>query len=104
MSCVCLISCGYDVCMETNQTYTISISNFIFGQYRSRGLLSEMIDMGLTVDKTNKTTATITFNDEVLNFIVEDLTDQVTWCDGIDAGAKRSLQNALAKFEAVKNK
>jgi hypothetical protein len=81
--------------------HTITISNFVFGQYRSRGLLSEMEDMGLIINKSNKNTTTITIDDEVLNFIIDDLNDQITYCDGIDSSAKRALANALAKFQAA---
>jgi hypothetical protein len=90
--------------METNTTYTITFSDFVYCDFRRRGMLSEMEDMGLVTIKRNKRTATISINERVREFCMADIEYQIDIIEmnGVDRynnGTLRIYRNALTKFE-----
>jgi len=86
--------------METDTTYTITISSNFFDNYDRRGLLEELIAEGLVINKETKATTTITISEAHRQFFISDINYYIEYCD-LESSEKRQFRNALSKFESA---
>lgn len=65
--------------METANTYTVTFSRMVFSDWRSRGLIDSLEDDGHPVDivKETKRDITVTIDEVLIKFFIEDLEDQI---------------------------
>jgi hypothetical protein len=92
--------------METNTTYTITLSRLVFGDWNSRGCIGNIEECNGFVDviKDNKQTVTITIDEEAMRYFLFDVETQIGIIESNNdgnTGMKRSFNNALAKLQAA---
>jgi hypothetical protein len=94
--------------METTaKKYTVTFSDKVFCDWRTRGLIGNINEIGerCVIVKRTKTLCTLTTDEDALNYLISDLSDQIEIIaqnnDG-ETSMKSTYTRALVKLNAAK--
>lgn len=91
--------------METATTYTVTISDNVFCDWRTRGLIDNINEdtERCVIVKRTKTLCTLTMDKDALNYLISDLEYQIEIIQqNGDGDSPAMFKRALAKLNAAK--
>jgi hypothetical protein len=91
--------------METAKKYIVTLSDKVFCDWRTRGLIENINedDEVCVIVKRTKTLCTLSMNETALNYLISDLEDQIEIIQqNGDGDSPTMFKRALTKLNAAK--